>query len=158
MNLKEIVEKNNLKVGDSVLCTYSGSTDLELGEHGIVEGDGLFPRLIGNGRLWVGDSCLFELIGKKRHVHADLYNEAVNDLSIKWQHRSPGSVFYNDFEWDGDLVNFHPKLKYRKRPSQNEVDIEMLFDASDKLTVSYIDDLHCLAKKIHELKGQKNNA
>ena len=46
MNLQEIVEKNNLTVGDWVLCTYSGTSRLETGEHVIQETpNGRFPML-----------------------------------------------------------------------------------------------------------------
>ena len=152
MNLKEIVEKNNLKVGDRVLCIWSGATGIELGEHVIHESSGLFPRLIGNGRLWVGDSCLFELIGKKRHVHADL---------IIWWTECPSEnivqLLCSDGQWVNSSGGWCDDIKYRKKPTDAELVIENLFNTSAKVTAKYIDDLHCLAKKIHELKGQANN-
>ncbi len=154
MNLKEIVEENNLKVGDRVLCTWSGYTDLEGGEHRIQKSpNGLFPRLTGiGGRSWVGDTCEFELIGKKRHVHADL---------IIWWAECPSDnivqLLCDDGQWVNSSGGWCDNIEYRKKPTATELEIEMLFNTSAEITVSYIDDLHCLAKKIHELKGQKNN-
>ena len=155
MNLKEIVEKNNLKVGDSVLCTYSGTSRLETGEHVIESSGGLFPRLIGvDGRPWMGNSCEFELIAKKRHVHADL---------IIWWAECPSENFIQflggDGQWEDTDIQpcWGPSSEYRKKPTDTELVIENLFDTSAKVTTKYIDDLHCLAKKIHELKGQQNN-
>ena len=155
MNLKEIVEKNNLKVGDSVLCTWTGDTDLEHGEHDIQESGGLFPRLIGvGGRYWVCGTCEFELIGKKRHVHADL---------IIWWAECPSENFIQflggDGQWEDTDIQpcWGTSSEYRKKPTDAELVIEDLFDTSAGITTKYIDDLHCLAKKIHELKGQANN-
>jgi len=155
MNLREIVEKNNLKVGDSVLCTWTGDTDLENGEHVIQESGGLFPRLIGvGGRYWVCGTCEFELIGKKRHVHADL---------IIWWAECPSeniiqlrgcNGYWNDRPCQ---PRWSTSSEYRKKPTDAELVIENLFNTSAKVTAKYIDDLHCLAKKIHELKGQANN-
>ncbi len=153
MNLQEIVEKNNLKVGDSVLCTYSGTSRLETGEHVIESSGGLFPRLIGvDGRPWMGNSCEFELIAKKRHVHADL---------IIWWAECPSEnivqLLCDDGQWRNSSEGWCDNIKYRKKPTDTELVIENLFDTSAKVTTKYIDDLHCLAKKIHELKGQQNN-
>ena len=155
MNLREIVEKNNLKVGDSVLCTWTGDTDLENGEHVIQESGGLFPRLIGvGGRYWVCGTCEFELIGKKRHVHVDLIN---------WWADCPSENFIQflggDGQWEDTDIQpcWGTSSEYRKKPTDAELVIEDLFNTSAKVTAKYMDDLHCLAKKIHELKGQQNN-
>ena len=155
MNLQEIVNEYNLKVGDWVLCTYSGTSRLETGEHVIGSSGGLFPRLIGvDGRPWVGNTCEFELIGKKRHVHADL---------IIWWAECPSENIIQflggDGQWEDKDIQpcWGPSAEYRKKPTATELVIEDLFDTSAKVTTKYIDDLHCLAKKIHELKGQQNN-
>lgn len=154
MNLKEIVEENNLKVGDSVLCTWTGDTDLENGEHVIQESGGLFPRLIGvGGRYWVCGTCEFKLIEKKRHVHADL---------IIWWVECPSENIIqlkeDNEKWTDVNPSWYQAAKYRKKPTATELEIEMLFNSSAKVTTKYIDDLHCLAHKINELKGQQNNA
>ena len=154
MNLKEIVENNNLKVGDSVLCTYSFDAVIEHGEHVIKKSlSGGFPRLLGtDGGFWAGLSCEFELIGKKRHVHADL---------IIWWTECPSEnivqLLCSDGQWVNSSGGWCDTIKYRKKPTATELVIEDLFDTSAKVTTKYIDDLHCLAKKIHELKGQQNN-
>ena len=155
MNLEEIVEKNNLTVGDSVLCTYSERGVLELGEHVIQKcHGGFFPRLIDdNGISWWGDTSEFELIGKKRHVHADL---------IIWWAECPSEnivqLLCDDGQWRNSSEGWCDNIKYRKKPTDTELVIENLFDTSAKVTTKYIDDLHCLAKKIHELKGNDNGA
>ena len=156
MNLQEIVEENNLKVGDSVLCTWSGDTGLENGEHVIQESPrGRFPVLKGTEDMyWMGNSCKFELIGKKRHVHADLIN---------WWADCPSENFIQflggDGQWEDTDIQpcWGTSSEYRKKPTDAELVIEDLFDTSAGITTKYIDDLHCLAKKIHELKGQANN-
>ena len=154
MNLQEIVEKNNLTVGDWVLCTYSGTSRLETGEHVIQESpNGRFPMLKGTDDMyWMGNSCEFELIGKKRHVHADL---------IIWWAECPSEnivqLLCDDGQWRNSSEGWCDNIKYRKKPTVTELEIENLFDTSAKVTTKYIDDLHCLAKKIHELKGQANN-
>ena len=152
MNLKEIVEKNNLKVGDSVLCTWSGDTNLELGEHVIQETpNGRFPRLkCTDDMFWKGDTCEFGLIAKKRHVHTDL---------IIWWAECPSEnivqLLCDDGQWRDSSEGWCDRTEYRKKPTDAELVIEVLFDASAKVTTKYIDDLHCLAKKIHELKDNK---
>ena len=156
MNLQEVVEKNNLKVGDSVLCTYSDDSDIAFGEHVIRETpSGNWPRLKGtDGLLWKGDLCEFESIEKKRHVHADL---------IIWWVECPSENIIQflggDGQWEDKDIQpcWGPSAEYRKKPTATELVIEDLFDTSAKVTTKYIDDLHCLAKKIHELKGQQNN-
>lgn len=52
-----------------------------------------------------------------RHVHADLYEEAVNDTSIKWQ------MMYGDKWVDiitplGGVVFFRHDRQYRKKPRE----------------------------------------
>lgn len=155
MNLQEIVEKNNLKVGDSVLCIWADIDEIEAGEHVIQKSYERFPMLKGtDGVFWFGDSCEFELIGKKRHVHADL---------IIWWAECPSENFIQflggDGQWEDTDIQpcWGPSSEYRKKPTDTELVIENLFDTSAKVTVKYMDDLHCLAKKIHELKGQQNN-
>ncbi len=156
MNLQEIVEKNNLTVGDWVLCTYSFDAVIEHGEHVIQKSPGGgFPRIKGtDGRCWAGLSCEFELIAKKRHVHADL---------IIWWAECPSeniiqlrgcNGYWNDRPCQ---PRWSTSSEYRKKPTDAELVIENLFDTSAKVTTKYIDDLHCLAKKIHSLKGQANN-
>ena len=139
MNLQEIVEENNLKVGDSVLCTWTGDTDLENGEHVIQESGGLFPRLIGvGGRYWVCGTCEFELIGKKRHVHADL---------IIWWAECPSEnivqLLCDDGQWRNSSEGWCDNIKYRKKPTATELEIELLFNSS-------IDALHDYANKINK--------
>ena len=84
MNLQEIVEKNNLTVGDWVLCTYSGTSRLETGEHVIQESpNGRFPMLKGTDDMyWMGNSCEFELIEKKP-TDTELVIEDLFDTSAK---------------------------------------------------------------------------
>ena len=154
MDLQEIVEKNNLKVGDSVLCTYSFDAAIEHGEHVIQKSpSGGFPRLkCTDGTYWRGLSCEFELIGKKRHVHADL---------IIWWAECPSEnivqLLCDDGQWRDSSEGWCDRTEYRKKPTATELEIEMLFNASAEITVSYMDDLYHLAKKIHKLKGQINN-
>ena len=152
MNLKEIVEKNNLKVGDSVLCTYSGTSILETGEHVIHESPrGRFPVLKGTDDMyWMGNSCEFELIEKKRHVHADLilwWLECPSENIIQLR---GSNGCWNDTPCQ---PRWSTSSEYRKKPTDTELLIDDLFNLSTEVTVKYIDDLLCLAKKIDYLKG-----
>jgi len=150
MNLQEIVEKNNLTVGDWVLCTYSGTSRLETGEHVIQEyPNGGFPMLKGTDDMyWMGNSCEFELIAKKRHVHADL---------IIWWTECPSEnivqLLCDDGQWRDSSEGWCDRTEYRKKPTATDIEIEMLFNTSAEITVSYMGDLYCLAHKINELKG-----
>jgi len=90
-----------------------------------------------------------------RHVHADLINWWTECPSENVIQLRGGNGYWNDTPCQ---PRWSTSSEYRKKPTDTELVIEDLFNTSAKVTAKYMDDLHCLAKKIHELKGNDNGA
>lgn len=172
LNLQELIKAENLKEGDLVVFIgepINYKVDPALYE--LYEINKKYKLLNDNGVLCAilgfdGTQSIFKLPTQKpeRHKHADLYIEAVNDLSIKWQGRKVNTKDgYAECIFD-ETIYFSAYYEYRKKPSDKELEIERLESNRKSCIATYNDELLSLKKDhaiglikfdnaIKELKG-----
>jgi len=143
MNLQELAKKHNLKAGDKVLCTYSNVMRIGIGEY-FIHRDRVHNCMVIKDHMGLGcecHGCKFELLEKKRHIHADLINwwaECPSENEIQVKAINSDWVTVTSPSW-------YAGYEYRKKPTATELKINELFDSS-------IDALHGIANEINELK------
>lgn len=157
LNLQELIKEHELKAGDEVVqCrTIEGivrkcHVHLLLHSYTLEINLGIYDDY---GKYTLNPDGYFELPTpkkKERHIHADLIN---------WWAECPSEniveMCVRDDEWMvTEFPYWMPLYKYRKEPSQKEIEIQLLENEKSKCRDNFVKALAQLDEAIKELEDE----
>lgn len=168
LKLQDLIKKHGLKEGDEVVCvarpdnkgllgpTFTENKSYRLRRGTPLEGFMVIINDYNNYTMSDDPSYsgyLFSVPKKQgpRHVHHDLYLEALADTSIVWQILTKRDG-YRDSIMTGD-VYFNETLEYRKKPSKKQFKIETLEAKLNDLKEAYVKEFLPLKNELEKLRG-----